>query len=165
MEKIQIGTVLKPQGILGQLKISNFTDGADSVKDLTHVFIGETMYKVLSMSVGGTAIILTLKGVSDRNAAELLRGKDVFCDKTELNISKDRYFIQDILGCNLYLSSGKLLGKIIDVTTTNVDIFTARTDEGVCSFPFIKKLNADIDIENKKITVDAKTFTEVCLYQ
>lgn len=165
MEKIQIGTVLKPQGILGQLKISNFTDGADSVKDLTQVFIGEAVYKVLSISVSGAAIFLTLKGVADRNAAELLRGKEVFCDKAELNISDERYFIQDILGCDLYLSSGKLLGKIIDVTTTNVDIFTAETAEGICSFPFIKKLNADIDIENRKITVDAKTFTEVCLYQ
>lgn len=165
MEVIQIGVVLKPQGILGQLKISNLTDGADAIKDLTSVFIEDCEYKILSKSVGGGFIFLTLKGVADRNAAELLRGKSVFCDKTQLSVEKGRFFIADLLGCDLYLSSGKCLGKITDVTTTNVDIFTVETEEGICYFPFLKKLNAEIDIENKKMTVDAKTFTEVCTYQ
>lgn len=165
MEKIQIGVVLKPQGILGQLKISNLTDGAEAIKDLSTVYIGGVEYKILQKSASAAAIFLSLKGVADRNAAELLRGKEVFCDREELSLPKDRFFIADVLGCELYLSSGKRLGVVVDVTCTNVDIFTVETAEGVCDFPFLKKLNAEVDVENKKIVVDAKTFTEVCSYR
>lgn len=165
MEKIQIGTVLKPQGIMGQIKISDFTDGKNAIKYLDEVFIDNTSYKVLQKSTGPQCIFLTLKGVADRNTAELLRGKDVFCDKDKINVSSDRFFITDIIGCSLYLSSGKLLGEIVDVQVASTDIFTVKTQEGMCYFPFLKKLNAQMDLENKKITVDAKIFTEVCLYQ
>lgn len=165
MDKIQIGVVLKPQGILGQIKISNLSDGEDAIKNVSTVYIGNTEYKVLQKSVSSNCIFLNLKGIADRNSAELLRGKEVVCKREEIFLPEDRFFITDVIGCDLYLTSGKLLGKITDVTTTNVDIFTVETDEGVCYFPFLKKLNAIVDIGNKKITVEAKAFTEVACYQ
>ncbi len=165
MERIQIGTVLKPQGISGQIKISDLTDGKDAVKNLTTVFIGECEYKVLAKTVGAGYVFLTLKGIADRNAAELLRGKEVYCNKSELIVSEGRLFIADVIGCDLYLSSGKKLGKIVDVTSGNTDLFKVETLEGFCYFPFLKKLNAVVNLAEKTITVDAKIFTEVCLYQ
>ena len=51
MEKIHIGTVLKPQGIAGQIKISDYTDGPSALKNLTQVFIGEEEFKVLVMTL------------------------------------------------------------------------------------------------------------------
>ena len=165
MEKIHIGTVLKPQGIAGQIKISDYTDGPSALKNLTQVFIGEEEFKVLDLTVRDGAIFMMLKGIADRNGAELLRGKDVCALREQIVKKEGTYFIVDIIGCDLYLSSGKLLGKITDVKTSNVDIFTADTTEGVCYFPFIKKLNAVCDVENKRVTVDAKVFTEVVLYE
>lgn len=165
MDKIQIGTVLKPQGILGQIKISDYTDGKKSIENLTCVYLDEEEYKVLDISVRDGGIFLSLKGIADRNSAELLRGKTVYALRDEIVKDQDRFFIVDIIGCDLYLSSGKMLGKIVDVTQSNVDIFKAETTEGVCFFPFLKKLNPVVDIKNKKITVDAKIFTEVVLYQ
>lgn len=163
--KILIGSVLKPQGITGQIKISDLTDGYDAIERINTVTIGDETYLVLSKKSAGGAIYLNLRGIADRNAAESLRGKNVYCEKDELEVEEGRYFIEDILGCELFLSSGKLIGKIVDVTSSNVDIFKVETVEGDCYFPFLKKLNAVIDVDEKKITVDAKSFTEVCLYQ
>ncbi len=165
MDKILIGQVLKPQGISGQIKISDYTDGFDAVKNISEVFLGEDKYKVLAISSREGAIFLSLKGIADRNAAELLRGKDVYAYRDEIEKDKDNYFIVDIIGCKLYLSSGKEIGVILDVTTSNVDIFKVDTAEGIAYFPFLKKLNAVVDIVNKKITVDAARFTEVVLYE
>lgn len=163
--KILIGTVLKPQGITGQLKISDLTDGGNAIENVKSVTINGVDYDVLSKKSVGGAIYLVLKGVADRNTAELLRGKDVFCEKDMITVDKDRFFIEDVLGCDLYLSSGKPIGKIVDVTSSNVDVFKLETAEGDCYFPFLKKLQPIFDAENKRMTVDAKTFTEVCLYQ
>ncbi len=165
MEKIEIGKVLKPQGILGQIKISDLSDGKNALSDVSVVYINEKEYKVLAKTFGAGCIYLTLRGIADRNSAELLRDKQVFCNREEINLPEGRIFIADLLGCDLYLSSGKNLGKIVDVTSGNTDIFKVETSEGACYFPFIKKLNAQIDLVSKTVTVDAKIFTEVCLYQ
>ena len=77
-DKLNVGEVLKPQGIRGELKIKPFTDDAEVFRAFSRVFVEETPYKVLSVRTGGGAVFLGLKGVADRNAAELLRGKQVY---------------------------------------------------------------------------------------
>lgn len=165
MELLQIGTVLKPQGISGQLKLSDYTDGPASLSQIKTVYIDNAEYKVMSIKFTLGAIMLNLKGVADRNQAELFRGKDVFCDKKELITDPDSYFIADIVGCSLYLTSGKLIGKVVDVTKSNVDILKIDSAEGTVYIPFLKSLEPVVDLALKKLTVNAAKFTEVCLYE
>lgn len=162
---ILIGKIVKPQGINGEVKLVDYTDGFSAVEDLDEVFIDGEAYKILSLSSRDGALFMCLRGVFDRNAAELLRGKEVYCDKDKIVKSKESFFIEDLIGCELYLSSGKRLGTITDITQAAVDVFTAETAEGEACFPFLKDLKAVVDLENKRITVDAKRFTEVVLYK
>jgi len=162
--RILIGVVLRPQGINGELKLTNLTDGYDAVKDISKVYIDDVEYKVQRIAARDNCLYVFLRGVFDRNAAELLRGKEVFCEKEEILKDEDSYFIQDIIGCDLVLSSGKVLGKIKNVYSSNVDVFVIDTAEGEASFPFVKRLDPVVDLENKTVTVDAKNFTEVVLY-
>ena len=163
--KILIGKIVKPQGINGEVKLVDYTDGYAAVRNLERVYIDDVEYKVLSLSSRDGAIFLCLRGIFDRNAAELLRGKDVYADKDKIEKSPDSFFIEDIVGCKLYLSSGKLIGEIIAVNSGATDVFVVSSPEGKGYFPFLKDLKADIDIENKKITVDAKRFTEVAFFE
>ena len=163
--KILIGKIVKPQGINGEVKLVDYTDGFSAVSDLEEVYIDDKSYKILSISSRDGALFICLRGVFDRNAAELLRGKEVFADKDKINKPDGSYFIEDLIGCELFISSGKLIGEITDVAPAGVDVFTVRSYEGEAYFPFLKDLNAEVDVENKKITVDAKRFTEVVLYK
>ena len=163
--KILIGKIVKPQGINGEVKLVDYTDGYSAVKDLERVYIDDAEYKVLSIASRDGAIFLSLRGVFDRNAAELLRGKEVYADKEMINKSEDSFFIEDVIGCDLYLSSGKLIGKIVSVNSAATDVFVVDSYEGRGYFPFLKDLKAEIDIENKKMTVDAKRFTEVVYFE
>lgn len=163
--KILIGKIVKPQGINGEVKLVDYTDGYSAVKNLERVYIDDIEYKVLSLSSRDGAIFICLRGVFDRNAAELLRSKDVYADKEMIEKSADSFFIEDIIGCELYLSSGKLIGKIVDVTSGATDVFVVETREGKGYFPFLKDLDPIIDIENKKITVNAKRFSEIVFYE
>ncbi len=163
--KILIGKVLKPQGINGELKISNLTDGFNAVKDIENVYIDGEEYKVLELSVRDNAIFMFVRGVFDRNQAETFRGKEVYCERDELNKADDAFYIEDIIGCEIYLSSGKKMGTVKDVQKSSVDLFVFDSSEGEAVLPFLKDLQAEIDIENKKITVNAKRFTEVVFYR
>ena len=76
--KILIGIVLRPQGINGEVKISDYTDGEKSLKNIKKVYIGGNEYPLLNISGRDNALFLRLGGIFDRNAAECLRGKEVY---------------------------------------------------------------------------------------
>lgn len=99
MDRLTIGEVLKPQGIRGELKIKTFTDTPQDFSAFGRVFIGGTEYRILSFRVGeGGFAYLGLRGVPDRNAAELLRGKKIEGDREDAPaLEEGRYYIVDIL--------------------------------------------------------------------
>ena len=165
-DKIEIGAVAKPQGIKGELKIRLFCDGFDSVKNITEAEVDGKVYKVESFRFcGGEEAILKLGGLDDRNQAETMRRKEVFAHKNEIDVEEGRYFISDVLGCKLFLTSGKELGEIFDIISGNVDYYYVKTDEGTAVFPLIDGLLESVDIAAKKVTVNAKKFTEVVMYE
>ena len=165
-DKIEIGAVAKPQGIKGELKIRLFADGFDSVKNITEVEINSTVYKVVHFRhAGGEEAILKVEGIDDRNFAETLRRCEVFAKRNEITVEEGRYFIADVIGADLYLDSGKKIGVITEIVSGNVDYYYLDTNEGVAVFPLLPDLLIDIDVENKKVTVKAKRFTEVVMYE
>lgn len=165
-DKIEIGAVAKPQGIKGELKIRLFCDGFDSVKNITEAEVDGKIYKVESFRFcSGEEAILKLVGLDDRNQAETMRRKEVFAHKNEIDVEEGRYFISDVLGCKLFLTSGKELGEIFDIISGNVDYYYVKTDEGTAVFPLIDGLLENVDIAAKKVTVNAKKFTEVVMYE
>ena len=63
-----------------------------------------------------------MQGICDRNAAEALRGAEVYADKSLINKDKNAYFIEDLIGLTLYAGEDKI-GTIQDVIKSNVDMF------------------------------------------
>lgn len=123
MQKLLIGRVVKPQGIKGEVKVLLLTDGFFSVKNLKEAYIGDKLYKINSIKDAGVpCAFLGLQGVTDRNAAEALRGAEVYADKSLINKDKNAYFIEDLIGLTLYAGEDKI-GRIQDVIKSNVDMF------------------------------------------
>ena len=166
MNKIEIGAVAKPQGIKGEIKVRLFADSFDSVKNVTEVEINSVVYKVENFrAINADEAILKVKEIDDRNFVETLRRCEVYADRSQIVLEEGRYFITDVIGSDLYLDSGKKIGVIRDIVSGNVDYYYLDTYEGSAVFPLIAELEADIDVENKKVTVKAKKFTEVVMYE
>ena len=164
--KIEIGAVAKPQGIKGELKVKLFADSFSSVSDITEVEINSVIYKVENFRhTSGEEAILKVKGIDDRNFAETLRRCEVYAARSEIKLEEGRFFIADVIGCDLYLDSGKKIGNIKDIVSGNVDYYYLDTNEGEAVFPLLSDLLINIDIENKRVTVKAKRFTEVVMYE
>lgn len=156
--EIIIGEILKPQGIRGELKMKNFTDGFFAIKGLKNVIIDGVRYQVLKMREDKGAILL-LKGIADRNVAELFRGKSVYADKDEISREENTYFISDVIGCRVVLSDGTSAGEITDVMPAKVDIYYINNPElSKAIFPLIPALEPIFDIENRTLTVNKEVF-------
>ena len=163
LDKLKVGLIVKPQGIKGEVKIQPLTDDINRFKNLKEVIIDDKNYRVLKAVIGGGTVFLTISGISDRNTAETFRGK--FLDVTRENavpLEEGRYFIADIIGCELLNDKGEKLGQITDVTPNRVDVITIKkTDGKIMRFPFLNDLVIDVDIINQKMTVLAKRLAEV----
>ena len=163
---LQIGIIVKPQGIRGEVKVKPLTDDVSRFTTLKNVLIDGTSYRVTSARVGPDVAFVCLFGVNDRNVAETLRGKGMFVERKDaVKPAKDRYFIVDIIGCKLY-ADDTLIGTITDVTSARTDILTVDCGKrGIMRFPFLKDLNAKVDVENKVMKVYAKRLEEVACYE
>ncbi len=163
-DKLIVGEVLKPQGIRGELKIKPFTDDAQVFRAFSRVFVGETEYKVLSVRTGGGAVFLGLKGVADRNAAELLRGQQITVLREDAPVPEEgRYYIADLLGCRLVTQEGEVLGTLTDVRQAATDVYTVEMDGKEVLFPAAEGVVTAVDVEGGVITVDKKRFYEVAV--
>ncbi len=159
-----VGEILKPQGIRGELKVRPFTDSAEDFRAFKRVFLDETEYRVLSVRVGDGAVYLGLRGVPDRNAAELLRGKKIVVRREDAPEPEEgTYYIVDLLGSEIVTEEGKLLGELTEIRQAATDIYTLRAEGKEILFPAAKGVVLTVDIENKRITVDGKRFAEVAV--
>lgn len=164
---IKIGEITKPQGINGELKVRPYVDDMGRFDYLKEVYVDDKLYKVAKTRVNGIDAYLSLLGVVDRNTAELLRGKELFVTRDNaMPLDEGEFYIVDVLGSDVILDDGTIIGKVTDITQANVDIYTVVKANGkVLRFPFLKDLVTGVDIHNKKVHLKAKRFLEVACYE
>ena len=162
--ELVIGKIVKPQGIRGEVKVKPYTDSGEQFKALKRVFIGGEEYKILSVRVAPDAVFLGLRGVPDRNAAELLRDKELTIPREEAPEPEEGcYYIADLLGSEIVTEEGEVLGVLKDIRQAATDVYTLVSGEKEIMFPAAKGVILLIDVELKKIVVDKKRYLEVAV--
>lgn len=165
-EMLKIGVVVKPQGIKGELKVMPLTDDAQRFKKLKEVVIDGVCYRVTGAKIGADAVFLALDNVTDRNTAELFRGKSLCVHRKDAIVPKENsYFIVDIIGCKIVTDTGEEVGVVTDVTSAKTDIFTVDCGGKIMRFPFLKDALVKVETENKLITVKEKRLKEIACYE
>ena len=164
--KIEIGKIIKAQGIKGEVKLSRYVDDASMLKTVKQVYIGSKTYTVTHFRADGAFCYFLLDGVADRNSAEALRNWSVYADKESVTVASDRYFIDDLVGCVVILDNGKTVGTVKEILQNGAaDVFVCDGDSGEILFPFLKDLILSVNVETKQITLDSKRFDEVAVYE
>ena len=166
-DTFKIGLITKPHGVKGEIKVQPLTDNAALFKRLKSVIIDGVSYRIAAVKVAADAVYLSLFGVQDRNSAETFRGKFLHIKREdEEPLEEFSYYIADIIGSEVVTEKGEKICVVKEVTSAKTDIFTGVTTDGTTvRFPFLKDSLIAVDTANKKITVKAKRFSEICLYE
>ena len=155
---------MKPQGIRGEVKVKSLCDSAEDLKAFKKLIIDGVEYSVLSVRAAGEFAYLTLRGIADRNAAELLRGKEMQALRSDLpQLPDGRYYIADLTGCTVVNERGDRLGEVIYVTPAKTDVYTLLSNGKEINFAAADGVITEVDVAAKKITVNGKRFREVSL--
>lgn len=163
---LEIGVIVKPQGIKGEVKVQTFSNNAERLKGLKSVVIDGKEYKVVGKKFAVGALLLGLFGVSDRDVAEKFRGKSVYVRREDLKeLEKGTYYIADLIGLTLVVGKNAV-GKITEITPLKTDVVTVSTFDGkILRFPFLKDLQAEVNFEDATFTVLEERFNQVVCYE
>jgi len=160
MDLFEIGRVLKPRGLKGQMRCFSHLESDGLGKSLREVCIrtpdGKAdFYRLKEISFGGKFFFLSVEGVDTPEAAEALAGSDVLASVEVLKpLAEDEYYWRDIIGLDVVTETGQLLGQVQEIFPTGSnDVYVCRDGEKEILLPAISDVIRKIDLNGKRMVV------------
>ena len=157
---LQVGAVTSTHGLAGEVKVFPTTDDPKRFKKLKQVLLdtGKDMLplEVEHVKFFKNMVILKFKGYENPDDVMKFRQKELWIDRKDaVRLSKDEYFIADLIDMEVCDEEGKLIGTLKDVISTGAnDVYAVETPEGKeVLFPAIRQCVLDVDTEARKMTV------------
>lgn len=156
METIKIGQIVNAVGLKGEVRIYSFAESLQRFEDLKEVFVGEESFLIEKFRIHKNTIVLKLKNINTREAAEGYRNKYIYIPEGELEeLPEDAHYIKDLLGLDVYHKDGEKLGLVHDVIKgPGQDLYEIKGIEKNFYLPGVKEFILEIDLKKKRITVD-----------
>ncbi len=154
MKRIALAAVAGAHGVRGELRLKLFTDSIDNLKRYSAVYVGGDERKLESVRAGSAGAIARLSGVSDRSAAEALRGSLIEVDRSSLPPLEDgEYYYSDLIGLECVDASGERLGRVTSVENYGAgDLLEIETADG--KRPLVPFRPGIADLDRQRIVVD-----------
>ncbi|HEX7387918.1 MAG TPA: ribosome maturation factor RimM [Castellaniella sp.] len=127
-ERVAVGRIASAHGVRGWLKVQPYSESGTVLLSAKAWWLtaasavqgapGQAL-RVLACRAAGPHLLAQLEGISDRDAAQALRGQMIWVDRAEFPAADpDEYYWIDLIGCRLYGMSGGssvLLGEVDEV--------------------------------------------------
>lgn len=161
IEFLRIGVVTSPHGIRGEVKVYVTTDDISRFQTVKNIILSvngvEKEAEIQrARPFQNNLMIVKLDAASDRNAAELLRGAELLIHRSQsAPLRENEFFIGDLLGMEVVLEDGSVLGELTDVLETGAnDVYEVRLPDGKSVLlPKIPEVVLKGDLEKNQLTV------------
>lgn len=155
---IATGKVVGTHGIRGEMRVQPWCDEPGFLTGFKRLYTskdGKDELKVTSARVHGNICLIKISGVDSIELAESFRGKVLYIDRADCNLEDGRYFIEDIVGCEvLDNDNGSFLGVITDVSATGAnDVWHITKDAKEYLIPNVPEFVKKVDIESQKVYI------------
>lgn len=111
---VAIGTVLKPRGLQGEIKVGMTYNHPEIFNELTEVSLQGKSYLVNRGSVQNGFAYLRLAGIDTIEKAEKLRNQIVMVDDSVLHLQDDEVLSSELIGFDV-VHLGKKVGTVVAV--------------------------------------------------
>ena len=155
---VVVGRVAGAHGVRGWIKVVPFSDARDSVlRATTRWWLGRAVHEVLDSRPQGTAVVAQLRGTSDRDAAEALKGAEVAISRAAFPVvGADEYYWIDLIGCEVSNPAGIVLGTVTELQDYGAHpVLAVRGRDGVGRLiPFVDRHVLSVDLAGRRIVAD-----------
>lgn len=156
-EYLEAGKIVNTHGIRGEVKIMPYCDSPELLCDFDRLFMGKSLKEIYieRSRVQKNMIICKIEGVDTPEDAEKLRNKMLYMHRDDLELDKDTYFIQDLIGMTVKdADTGEVYGIIDDVFQTGAnDVYSIKNGDKSYLVPAIADVVITTDIDSGIMTI------------
>jgi 16S rRNA processing protein RimM len=114
--RIALAAVAGAHGIKGEVRLKLFGDSADSLAAHEKLLVGGVAMRLQAIRSAGKTAVARFDGVTDRSAAERLRGSLVEVDRSDLPpLEEGEYYHSDLIGLPALDREGVVIGQVVAV--------------------------------------------------
>jgi 16S rRNA processing protein RimM len=157
-----LGEVLRPHGVRGELRIRILTDYPERIVAGKTIYLGEdiegkaTPYQVEHLRTNKEFGLLKLRGIDDRDQADLLRQLLVLTELDDaVPLDEGEFYLYEMIGLDVQTEDGESLGTLVEVLETGAnDVYIINSPRyGEVLIPAIEQTILKTDIDAGVMTV------------
>ena len=162
-----VGQVRKPHGTRGELLVEPLTDHPGDVFVSGVVLrLGDAAGRDPDPDLPPLLVeaarpfqrgwLVTVDGVEDRNAADVLRGRYLMLEREALPaLAEDEVFYHQLPGMQVVTVAGELIGEVTEVFELRpADLLEVRGPRGTVLIPFLGHMVREVDVQGRRIVID-----------
>jgi len=156
--KVCIAVITGPHGVRGQVRVKSFTEEPDGVMAYGPVtdVAGARQFRLKPAGVSRGQMLARIDGVTDRNAAEALRGVELYVDRDRLpQPEEDEFYYADLIGLQAVDEAGNEIGSVRAMQNFGAgDLIEIAVAGGrVELYPFTREVVPVIDLDAGRVVV------------
>jgi 16S rRNA processing protein RimM len=159
-ELVLLGRVAGAHGIKGEVRINSFTGLPEHVAAYAPLTDGKGRRFIIERlhSLKGTAVAALFAGISDRTAAEALKGVALYVERAKLpEPDAEEWYYTDLIGLAAITPLGETLGEVVAVQNFGAgDLLEIKPADGrpTLLVPFLKEVVPAVDVKAKRVVID-----------
>ena len=156
---VVMGRVRAPHGLKGWIKVQTFTQEIEGLLDYPEWWLGTEgkwqQHRVAESAVHGSMVVARLDGITDRDVAAELRGRDVAVPRAAMPQSQEgEFYWSDLLGMEVSDRAAMKLGVVAKILETGANTVLVVEGEKELLVPFIQDVIVSVDLKARQLVVD-----------
>jgi 16S rRNA processing protein RimM len=146
-------------GIKGEVRIKTFTGDPLALGDYGPLYARNgRLFELLDVRPQGTIVVARLKGVTDRNAAEVLNGTELFIERGALpgELEDEEFYHADLVGMDVVDERGERIGTVSAVQNHGAGDILELKGPGLngALIPFTRAAVPVVDVGKRTLRID-----------
>ena len=164
--RVCLGVITGAHGVRGLVRLKSFTAKPEAVADYGPLEdeAGARRFDLVVQSRAKGHLIASIDGVSDRDAAEGLRGVHLYVDRAALPEpdEPEEFYHADLIGLAVETADGQAYGAVRTVEDFGAgDVIEIELAAGgAVALPFTRAIFPLVDLPNGRLVVDPPEETE-----
>ena len=157
--RILLGRIADAHGIRGEVIVHSYAEIAEDVAAYGPLSdkAGTRTFTLKVVRVTPKGVIVRVKGLTDRNAAEALKGIELWVDRDKLpDAAEAEFYYSDLIGLAAFAPDGKQVGRAVSVQNFGAGDLIEIALEGSTKTEFVPFADAfvpDVDVKAGRIVV------------